>query len=212
LSDDVPSPRSPFHGRSAIVGRAMLGASLVGAALFAGMPAAAKDYATRDVGAWKVAPSTDEQGCFITRTFDGARNTTLLLGLDTDGSNRLSLLNPNWSIRPKEQLKLNFRLSNAAFPRHLAVGITADGKRGFVTSFGGSFPKVFAASTFLHVTRGDVPVEELRLDGSGAAVAELRKCVEVYRRGPAAAPRAPADDGRIPVDPFAAGKKRDSRK
>ncbi len=190
----------------------MLRASLVGAALLAGMPVAAREYAPRDVGAWKVAPSTDKQGCFITRTFDVARSTTLLLGLDIDGSNRLSLLNPNWSIRPKEQLKLNFRLSNAAFPRHLSVGIAADGKRGFVTSFGGSFPKVFAASTFLHVTHGDVPVEELRLDGSGAAVAELRKCVEVYRAGPVAAPRAPADDGRIPVDPFAADKKRDSRK
>ncbi|SFR96419.1 hypothetical protein [Sphingomonas jatrophae] len=182
------------------------------ASLLLATPSFAKDYATRDVGEWTVSASSDRQGCFLTRSFDGPRETTLLLGLDVDGSNRLTILNPNWSIRAKEQIKLTYRLSNASFPRHLAVGIAADGKKGFVTSFGAAFPSTFAASRFLHITRGSVPVEELSLEGSGAAVAELRKCVDVYRGAPAPAAPSKAGKSRIPLDPFASDTSRKSRK
>ena len=37
------------------------------------------------------------------------------------------ILNANWSIKAKDRHSLNFRLSNVAFPKHLAVGIEADG-------------------------------------------------------------------------------------
>lgn len=187
----------------------MLRRSVLAASLLFATPSTAKDYATRDVGAWSVSASSDKQGCFLTRTYQGPRETTLLFGLDVDGSNRLTILNANWSVREKEQLRLNFRLSSASFPRHLAVGIAANGKKGFVTSFGASFHGTFAASKFLHITRGDVPVEELALDGSGAAVAELRKCVDSYRGTPAGG-STKADTGRIPLDPFAIeiGRKR----
>ncbi len=171
-------------------------------------PAMAADYATRDVGSWTVSASSDRAGCFMTSADQGRRNSTVLLGLDVDGSNRLSVLNANWSIQEKEALRLTFRLSNASFPRHSAVGIAADGERGFVTSFGPAFPGTFAASKFLHITRGDVPVEELSLQGSGAAIAELRKCVDRYRDRPAAAGGTKRADDRIPVDPFSVAPKR----
>lgn len=172
--------------------------------------ALAQDYATRDVGPWVVAASSDRKGCFLTRTFQGERGTTLLFGLDVDDSSRLTLLNPNWSIREKEQHRLNFRLSNASFSRHPTVGIAAEGKNGFVASFGAAFPSKFAASKYLHIARADVPVEELSLEGSGAAVAELRRCVDLYRTKRATVRSRDGNTSRIPVDPFAAaGKKRD---
>ncbi|WP_028965867.1 hypothetical protein [Sphingomonas phyllosphaerae] len=177
---------------------------------FAAAPAAA-DYATREVGAWVVSPSSDQKGCFLTRTYPEPRGTTLQFGLDIDGSNRLTLLNPNWSIRAREQLRLDFRLSNSAFPRHLAIGIATAGQRGFVTNFGATFPRNFASSDSLRVRRGDVPVEELKLDGSGAAIAELRKCVD-RQRAPAVAKSTRDPEGRIPLDPFANDRRRDSRK
>jgi hypothetical protein len=177
---------------------------------FAASVATAADYATRDVGPWVVASSSDGQGCFLTRTYPSPRATTVQFGLDIDGSNRLTLLNANWSIEDRERLRLTFRFSDAAFPRHLAVGIASEGKKGFVTSFGATFPRTFATSNILHVKRGDVPVEELALDGSGAAVAELNRCVDRHRA--TATPRPVSrDKGRIPVDPFAAKGKRDSR-
>lgn len=182
------------------------------AATMASIPAvAAADYATRDVGAWTVAASSDRKGCFLTRTYPEPRGTTLQFGLDIDGSNRLTLLNANWSIRAREQLRLDFQLSGSAFPRHLAIGIAPQGQRGFVTNFGTTFPRSFAASDYLKVRRGDVPVEELKLDGSGAAVAALRTCVE-HQRVPATGKPARDDRGRIPLDPFASDTRRDSRK
>jgi len=171
------------------------------ACLAASWPAAA---APREIGGWTIAAAKDGKGCFLTRTYDRRGNTTLLFGLDRGGANRLTVLNANWSIESEERLKLDFRLSNGGYAKHFAIGMAADGKQGFVTSFEGRFPGYFAASDFLHIARGDVAVERLPLDGSGAAVAELRACVAAQRPEPAAAKdRKHSDD--IPRDPFARG-------
>jgi hypothetical protein len=171
-------------------------------ALFATVPATAQDYATRMVGQWSVTASSDRQGCFLTRDYGGPGDTSLLFGLDVDGSNRLTLLNRNWSIAPREQLKLNFRLSAGGYSNR-AIGIASDGKKGFVTEFEAKFPGYFAASRALHVYRGKVPVEQLDLAGSGVAVAELRRCVDLFRDRPDAPASARERPGNIPADPFA---------
>ncbi|ONF95324.1 hypothetical protein [Sphingomonas jeddahensis] len=170
--------------------------------VFFATQAVAAVYATRDVGPWVVSASSDGQGCFLTRTYPSPRATTVQFGLDVDGSNRLTILNANWSIGEKERLRLDFRLSKAAFPRHLAIGIAPEGKKGFVTSFGRTFPGIFAASEFLRISRGAVPVEDLRLDGSGAAMVELRKCVDRQREARAAGGTVEEDASGIPLDPF----------
>ncbi|WBO22158.1 hypothetical protein [Sphingomonas abietis] len=178
------------------------------AGLAAAGPAPARDPAPRDLGSWTVAPSTDGKGCFLTRSYDGNGGTTLLLGLDVDGANRLSVLNANWSIKAKQALKLNFRLSNSSYPDHFAVGIVSDGQQGFVTSFGMKFPSYVATSKDLRISRGDVPVGRWDLDGAAAAVAALEHCVGDLQVDPAAAPhgnaphRKKSSDG-IPSDPFA---------
>jgi hypothetical protein len=172
--------------------------------------ASARDYASREIGGWTAVASRDGKGCFLTREYE--RGTSLLLGLDIDGTNRLSVLNPDWSIKPKDQLKLNFRLSNSSYPAHFAVGIASDGKQGFVASFGAKFPTYFAASTTLDISRGDVPVARLSLDGSGAAVSELRTCVEAQREKPAAASAEKPHHDDIPSDPFAPAGARGSKK
>lgn len=176
-------------------------ASLI--ALFA--PVGARvDALSRDVGSWIVTASSDGKGCFLTKRYDRTGGTTLLLGLDVDGTNRLTVLNDNWSIMPGDRLNLGFRLSNASFPSHAAIGLASDGKKGFVASFGAKFPATFAASRTLRIVRGEVPVEQLTLDGAGAAVAELRACVG-KRASPTAAPaNAGKTRSSIPVDPFAA--------
>lgn len=165
----------------------------------------------RDVGGWMVAASKDQRGCFLTKTYKGAGETTLLLGLDIDGSNHLSVLNDNWSIKQKDQLKLNFRLSNGGYSEHSVVGMVSEEKKGFVTNFETKFPSYFAASKSLHISRGDVPIEQLSLDGSGAAVAELRRCVDIYRAKTAAGAREKGRSDQIPKDPFAPGAERRSK-
>lgn len=174
-----------------------------------GASAADKDTLPRKVGDWTLAISEDGDGCFLTRIYDRPGNTTLLLGLDRDGSNHLTLLNANWSIKPKERLALDFRLTSGGYPKHFAVGLAADGKQGFVTSFERAFPTYLAKSQRLDIARGDVPVERLSLDGSGAAIAALRDCVSARKVAPAKASRDQDDADGIPRDPFA---KRVSRK
>jgi hypothetical protein len=164
--------------------------------------AAGGEYATHDVAGWTVAASKDGGGCFLTKEYDRAGRTTLLLGIDADGSNHLSVLNANWSIKPRQQLELTFRLSGERYPKQFAVGMAADGKQGFVTSFAKKFPGQFAASSALEIFRGDVPVERLSLDGSGAAVAELRICVEAQAANAKQAAGSDPSDS-IPKDPFA---------
>lgn len=173
------------------------------AGLLAGAPACAQDYPARDVGGWTVAASKDKEGCFLTRTYEGPGETTLLLGLDVDGGNHLSVLNANWSIKPKDQWKLTFRLSNGGYSNQPVIGMASQGKQGFVTNFETKFPSYFATSKALHIYRGKVPVEQLSLDGSGAAVAELRNCVGIFSAKPAAGAREKGRSGQIPKDPFA---------
>jgi hypothetical protein len=179
------------------------------AGLLASAPASAQDYAARDVGGWTVAASKDGGGCFLTRTYEGTGETTVLLGLDIDGANRLSVLNDNWSIKPRDRWKLTFKLTSGGYPDHPVVGMASDGKKGFVTDFDAKFPDHFAVSKALHIYRGQVPVEQLSLDGSGAAVAELRRCVALHAAKPATGARERSD--RIPKDPFAPDARRKSK-
>ena len=193
------------------IARPGLFGALCAASLFGSGSASARDY-PRDVGGWTVGPSKDGKGCFLTRAYEGNGGTTLLLGLDIDGTNRLSVLNANWSIKARDQLKLNFRLSNSSYPAHFAIGIVSDGQQGFVTSFGAKFPSYFATSKTLDISRGDVPVARLSLDGGNSAVAELKRCVDDQRTTPPPAASGKAHSDDIPSDPFASTPSRKSKK
>lgn len=168
-----------------------------------GGAASAADGPSRDLGDWTLAPSEDGQGCFLTRVYKRPGYTTLLLGLDRDGSNHLTVLNDNWSIKPRERLALDFRLTSGGYPKHFAVGLNSDGKPGFVTSFERAFPTYLARSQRLDIARGDVPVERLAMDGSGTAIAALRDCVAARKSAQRKAPREDRGNDGIPRDPFA---------
>lgn len=171
-------------------------------ALLMSAAATAGSYATRDVAGWMIAASKDGHGCFVTKTFKRTGSTTVLLGLDRNGGNRLSLLNSNWSVKPKDRLALDFTLSHGAYPKHFAIGIASDDKQGFVTNFEAQFLSYFARSAFLNIARGDVPVERLDLAGSGPATVELKKCVAAQPARSGTDETAP-NTGDIPTDPFA---------
>ena len=177
--------------------------SLLLAPLLLGGPVAAADTPSRDLGDWTLAPSEDGQGCFLTRVYKRPGDTTLLLGLDRDGSNHLTVLNDNWSIKPRERLALDFRLTSGGYPKHFAVGLNSDGKPGFVTSFERAFLAYLARSQRLDIARGDVPVERLAMDGSGTALAALRDCVAARKSAQRKAPREDRGNDGIPRDPFA---------
>ena len=190
---------------------ALLRCCVFAASLVASTAAMAADFPARPIGDWVVSQSSDSKGCFLSRTYPAPRRTTLQLGLDTDGGNRLTMLNTRWSIRPRDRLTLDFRLSSSAFPSHAAIGIASQGAKGFVTSFGRTFPAALASSRILLVERDGIRVEKVDLDGRRAASADLHRCVDQLRRT-SGAPRPMRDGDRIPADPFAASVGRDSRR
>lgn len=175
--------------------------------LLVGPPVAAQAYPARAIGVWTLAESADERGCFLSRQYDGVGETTLMMGLDVDGSNHLSVLNDNWSIKPNERLKLNFRLSKGGYAAQESIGLASNGKKGFVTAFEPKFLIHFATSEALHISRGDVPVEQLNLAGSGVAVAELRRCVDAHRTTVGSGKKDAKPARAIPKDPFASSAK-----
>ncbi len=67
------------------------------------------------------------------------------------------------------------------------------------------FPTYFAKSKALHISRGNVPVEQLDLAGSGPAVAELRRCVDAQQASAGAKTQEKKRSDLIPKDPFAPG-------
>lgn len=148
----------------------------------------------------------------MTRTYPGNGGTTLLFGLDAEGRNHLSVLNEKWSIRPKDRLTLDFRLSNGRYAKQAAVGMVSDGQPGFVTSFPSRFTTDFAASRFLYVDRGDVPVARLMLDGSAQAIAELKRCIAAVSAEPVARAPTGSDGGTVPEDPFSRDRNTPSQK
>jgi hypothetical protein len=209
----MPKPYQSFDIPGPVVRTAIcLATALACVVPLASVTAADRGYATQDVGGWTVTASKDGKGCFLTRDYDRPGATTLLLGLDADETNHLSVLNANWSIEPKDRVELTFRLTKSSFPKHFAVGMAAGGKQGFVTSFGEKFPAQFAASRSLDIFRGDVTVERLSLEGSGAAVAELRNCVAVQRAAPKITEDEKASPDSIPRDPFAPTPKRKTKR
>ena len=91
----------------------------------------ARDAAAPSPGGWVISRSEGGDGCFMSKSFDHPGATTLLFGLDGDGTNHLTVLNSHWSIKPRDRLKLDFRLTGGAYPGHFAIGLAADGKRGY---------------------------------------------------------------------------------
>lgn len=201
----LPDPDTVSTRRSIRRPAAVILALLIGAVA---QPATAQADTDKAAAAWTVAASRDGRGCFATRRYDGPGDTTLLLGLDPDGANHLTVVNDNWSITPRQALMLEFRLTRGGYGDHPAVGIEADGKRGFVATFEPRFPDHIAASRRLDIYRGTTPVARLDLTGSGAAVARLRRC-STARTSATPGAQTPSD---VPIDPFAPdsprGKKR----
>ncbi len=213
----VGRPRSSFGIASPIrlrniVGRAAVILLAVGAGPTLAAQASPDAYAVRSLGDWTLAPSSDAPGCFMTRDYAGAGGTTLLFGLDADGQNHLSVLNDNWSIKPKERLTLDFRLSNGRYLKQTAIGMTSDRKRGFVTRLPTKFTADLATSKFLNIDRGDIPVARLTLDGSAPAITELKRCIAAVSAPPSAATAGGNDDQTVPKDPFSRGSNKRSHK
>jgi hypothetical protein len=173
-------------------------------ALTVGGPLRAAEYRAREIAGWTVSETSDGTACLMGMDYEGEGATRLILSLDPKGENRLIVSNLNWSTKEDEELELEYALSNGTYEKHPTIGMRSEGRGGLVTGFEKPFPDYFAQSRYLHIRRDGTLVDRLSLDGSGAAVTELRRCVAVVRSRAAVEAREKARWADIPTDPFKA--------
>ncbi|MGI8704634.1 MAG: SPOR domain-containing protein [Sphingomicrobium sp.] len=164
-------------------------------------PLQARQWAS--AGGWDVAEIGSDM-CGMALEYEGEGETILVLGLSTSGSVVMTLSNYRWSIVPDRTYKLVYLLNGAAYTGGESVGFSSGIRKGFVTNFEPDFLKHFAASSYLTVESEDgVLIDDLKLNGSAAGLAQVSRCVAHRKALAAAEARKKAKFAHIPSDPFA---------
>lgn len=191
--------------RKWMIQRARLLTMLVGATAMAStssVPAHAKTW--QSPGGWEIIDGDDN--CAIFREYEGKGETRLLVILFADGTSAATLSNTGWSASKNETYELAWDVNGMTYTgASVGVGDSYSTRKGFAGKFGGDFVDHIAAGTSLHVYRGDIVVDQLQLDGSGAAVAIAKRCLQTVRANIAAVEREKQRFAHIPDDPFAGG-------
>jgi TonB family protein len=163
--------------------------------------ALARDWAS--AGGWDIG-EFDAEHCGMGLEYEGEGETLLVLGLATDGSVLLTVTNYNWSTAADQTYNLVFYLNGTAYSGGKSLGFANAGRKGFATWFEPDFLKHFAASTYLTIkSEAGKVVDDLKLEGSAAGLAQVRRCVAHLRAVAAAEAREKARFAHIPQDPFA---------
>ncbi|QAY80494.1 energy transducer TonB (plasmid) [Sphingosinicella sp. BN140058] len=113
--------------------------------------------------------------------------------------------NASWTIKKEEALDLVYSLNGYEYEKK-AFGGDFSGRSGFITKFkaDSGFLDDLAKSTYLHIDKGEVAVDRLKMTGSAAALAQARRCLSHVKSLRAAEAREKARWADIPANPFAA--------
>ncbi len=148
-----------------------------------------------------------EDACAFARHFEGPGSTNLMVSEDVDGELVLNVSNYGWSIGQDDRFTLRIRIGNTSF-RGPAIGYRSGISRGFVTRIDQQMLNLIGSENLIQFYRLDGDnvtfIDGLRLDGSGTAIALMRRCVPEVRTRVA---RERAERERLaqfPRDPFAA--------
>lgn len=163
---------------------------------------------TRDwppAGGWDVVEG--DTYCGIHQTFEGKGETELSLLLTAEGTAILGLTNLAWSSEDGEKYDLKYLVNGKVYGGGASTGYGAkyDVRKGFSSSFPKEFIDDFAAGKSLIIFKGSVIVDNLSLEGTGAAIATARRCLAAVRREIAAAEAEKQRFSAIADDPFAKG-------
>lgn len=145
-----------------------------------------------------------EENCVITGTypFDGRAPVQLELYFDGDEV-RFALTSLDWSNQEGRDYPITYILDDAVYDGEVPGVVFDYVKKGFVGGFGSDFLDAFAEASTLLVMTGETVVTHVRLNGSAAAVATLRRCTDHVRRTNAAQEQRERRWDYIAPDPFA---------
>lgn len=185
--------------------RGRLIAKLISAAAMltlASAPAHAKSW--QSPGGWEI--HGDDDSCAVFREYEGKGATNLIVIMFAAGGSAASLTNTAWSSTKDELYELTWEVNGRVYSgSSFGLGEKYEARKGFGGKFGDDFIEDIARGSSLDIYRGDIVVDQLRLDGSGAAVAVAKRCLQSVRAQIAAAEREQRRFAHIPDDPFAGG-------
>ncbi|MBT2133944.1 hypothetical protein KK137_06320 [Croceibacterium sp. LX-88] len=136
--------------------------------------------------------------------YEGEGSTEVVLMIkDNPASTVLMITNSNWSAKDGERYELKYYLGDWVYTLE-SLGIEQTSfRKGFGTVVNAKFLGDMAKASGLTIMRGEALIDDLSLDGSGAALAVLERC----RRELAADVEQERKDRErlehIPLDPFA---------
>lgn len=167
---------------------------------------------------WEVVGDESDQSCSIARDFEGPGSSVLVLVAHAQKSSGAVLLsNSNWTIERGERVRMAFDLEGIKDGSYEgnAYGFRYDGRGAIGLSFPDlAFLADFAQASgidFFRVEGEDgkesyTAVDQLRLDGTGAAISAMRRCLSHQRQLIAAADAEKKRWEHIPGDPFSKPK------
>lgn len=167
---------------------------------------------------WQVTGNESDNTCFFGREFEGPGETHMGVSVDAkDSSVSIWVLNDNWSLKEGDGIKVALDLRGT--PNSYSgsgMPFTSGGKSGFGMNFKSmEVLSDVAAANGAHFYKIDgegesekyTLIDKLNLDGTGAAVAALRRCFAHQKGLIAAAEREKKRWKDIPADPFKADRK-----
>lgn len=124
--------------------------------------------------------------------------------MHNDGDSTASLTNTAWNASKGEKYELSWDVNgNRYIGSAMGLGEQYFARKGFAGKFDAEFVNDVAAGSSLHVYRGDVVVDRLSLEGSGAAVSVASRCGQTVRANIAAVEREKQRFAHIADEPFA---------
>ena len=141
--------------------------------------------------------------CGISMEYEGEGATKLMIVGDGETDPIIHITNYNWTAKKDEKYTIQYHMGGYYYEIP-SIGVEFTGARkGFATYISDKFVDDFARSPSIQLQVGDKLIDDLKLDGSGAAIAKFRACIRVRK---AEIAKLKADDERlkhIPKDPFA---------
>lgn len=193
---------------------AFVRAALLGSALLVAHPSHARDFGEHggyDVAGIETTGETSEKAsrgyCAMREEFKGPGSTRLTLMRNVESPDMIFLTvdNWHWSIREDADYDgVTYAFSSGRYYERKAVGVIDSIHKGLLAAFPyAEFISEFRKAKYIDIHRKDTVVDELSLEGSGAATLAFERCWTYLRAQDAAKLREWKKLEHIPTDPFA---------
>lgn len=151
---------------------------------------------------WVVQDSPE--ACGMERRSEGSGRPTMSITWHVDFDALLHISSPNWPVRKGDEFEMTARIDGRALERR-AKAYENDGRKGLSMFLAQEHVNAIASGATIDFHRADTGalIDSLRLNGSGAAVALLRRCLVSVRARVAEERRGKAAPAPVPASPIA---------